>query len=398
MPRVIEGPQHEGGNPSNRHYPYPPTNQLFVSVTTVTGGTEDLSFVLGPWKARLAAQVTLDNAEHIGALMAAAPLGPVIAKDAKYGAWPGKVAAVKFVTAKVEELADIKSEAGKYVHAVTEALVLWAHSPEGTGADVVIPGLPDHLVGAMYDDEPIEVVVDAMVTGFINFVIDYAPRFTASEMTVFNPAFKYAGTLDGRLELVGVDVDADGNLFPSPGHVLTVTLDTKSGRHEKWSWKEQLVAYQLAPEGLAPQGEIVDLTPTKACAVLHLRPAYRRGYRLRFVSDNDRREAWNSFRHALHTFTARDTGSKKVGPIARPLGPDGQLAPMYLADLDGTVHGSALNPLLRELGDDATVDDVARFEEKDLLAIKGIGKARLETIAEMVAAYATPAPTEKAVA
>jgi hypothetical protein len=376
-----------------RSYTYPPTGEEFPSVTTIIGGTEDSGLYVGPWKARLAAQVAVTCADDIAALKALH--GPAPLKLAKYGAWIGAANAVKFITKRVEELAAIKSDAGKYVHAVSEALVLWAASPEGTGADIQIPDLPEHLVGALYDDEPIADVVDAMVTGFINFVIDFKPRFTATESTVFDPALKLAGTLDGRLELVGVDVDDDGNLFVSPGYVLTVTFDNKTGRWVKWSWKEQIETYNRMPLALAPQGELEPVEPSQAVAVLWLRPELPRGYRFEFVKKAERVAAWNSFRHSMHTYDTRENGSVDVGPIARPLTADGTLAPPFLANLR-EVHGRVINPLVRELGPETTVDDLARFTDQELLALRGIGKKAIETIAGLIATHGTPAQTEVA--
>ena len=68
--------------------------------------------------------------------------------------------------------------------------------PEGRGRDIPLPVLTEELTGADYDGQPLADVTDHMVTGFLNWVTDWNPKFEAAEMTVFHPGLRVAGTLD----------------------------------------------------------------------------------------------------------------------------------------------------------------------------------------------------------
>ena len=74
-----------------------------------------------------------------------------------------------------KEARELKADAGSYVHDVVEALILWGAGR--SGAEIVLPVLPEHLAGAYYEeDRPVEKVTDWMIEGFLNFVADYQAR------------------------------------------------------------------------------------------------------------------------------------------------------------------------------------------------------------------------------
>jgi hypothetical protein len=352
-----------------RHYSYPPTGEPFVSVTTVTGGTEAKQQYLVPWAARLAAEYAVDNPDLI----------------AKTIETEGRQAAVDLVKDQARKLRELKADTGKYVHAVAEALILWAASPAGTGGDIVIPTLPDHLVGADYDDQPLDDVSDWMITGFTNFVSAFNPRFEATEMVVFNPALKVAGTLDMIIVLVGYALTTDGRLIPAPGNLLVLCVDIKTGKRLDITTREQIATYRRMTEALMPMGELVAMPATDAAAVLHLRPEFPDGYRLMPISPADDAKAWNRFRRAADIYHGRAEINAKPGKVAYPLRPDGTMPTPRLADLDGEGYGRALGALIKAGLTD--LDDVAALTAAQLLDIKGIGVKTAGTVRRMLTGY-----------
>jgi hypothetical protein len=365
----------------NRHYIHPVTGDLLISVTTVLGATENKAPYLTPWSARLAAEFAVDNLAMLLALV----------KE------EGAEAAVDLVKDQAKQLRDRKADAGKYVHNVAESLTLWAASPDGTGQDIALPELPEHLIGADYDDEPLEDVVDWMIRGFTNFVAAFNPQFEATEMTVYNRDLGIAGTLDMIIVLYGYSLTPDGKLIAAPGNRLVLCVDIKTGKLGI-TVQEQLAAYRRMAEALMPQGEIVPMPATDAGAVLHLRPEHRDGYRLIPVSPLDDAKAWNLFRRDVEIVQGRAGMKRKPGKVAYPLNPDGTMPAPRIADLDGEGYGRALAPLTKAGLTD--LDELAMFTAADVLALKGIGAKTLDLVRQMLTDYdrhlADEAPTVKA--
>lgn len=351
----------------SRDYYHPVTGDRLTSVTTVLGGTEGKQRYLTPWSARVTAETAVDNLDLIVETLAN----------------EGRQAAVDLLKDEAELVRGIKADAGSYVHKVAEALILWAASPEGTGSDIAIPTVPDHLARAAYDDEPIDDVIDWMVRGFVNFVAAFDPEFQAAEMTVFNRALGVAGTLDGIIALKGVRLTADGMLVPAPGNRLVLCVDIKTGKRLDVTVQEQLASYRRMTEALMPLGQIVPMPETDTAAVLHLRPEFPTGYRLIPISRADDAKAWNRFRRAVEIYSARRELPKKPGRVAYPLRQDGTMQAPLLADLDGEGYGRVLGPLSNAglVG----LDDVADLTAAELLDIKGIGPKAVETVRRMLA-------------
>ena len=315
----------------NRWYEYPPTGEKFISVTAVLGATEGKPWLV-PWAAKRSAMRCLDDLGGIAAMLE---------RD-------GREATLKYLAGQAEKDRELKADAGTYVHDVVESLVLWAASPDGTGADIVLPVLPGHLHGAEYDEQPIEDVVEWMVDGFLSFVKDWQPVFVAAEMAVFLTGLRAAGTLDLIVTVTGYAIDHARSVFvPAPGSVLTLCLDVKTGKHESVTWREQVAAYRRADECLLPMGQVAPMPATDCAAVLRLRPDYEDGYKVMLVSGDDDEAAWRTFNCALATFSDRSAAKAKPGKVVYPLGPDGKIPPPRLADLDGEGWGRTLSPLMK---------------------------------------------------
>ena len=366
----------------SRYYPYPPTGEQLDSVTTVIAGTNSKPWIK-KWYGSSATAWCVDNMT----LLARTLKDERIPKDER------RKAAIDLGKDEAERLRSIKADAGTYVHDVQEALILWAASPVGAGADIAMPVLPGHLVDAWYDDEPLVDVVDFMVDGFIAFVAAFSPRFEATEMAVYNQPLGIAGTLDMIIALDGYGIsystgpDGADEIVACPGNTLTVCVDTKTGRNPEGTWKEQLAAYRRMRECLLPMGDVHPMPRTDCGAVLHLRPTYPDGYLLMLVSASEDEAAWGRFGKAVSVYRDRQTVKGKPGTSIRPLRADGTIPGPRICDLASEGYGRALSPLTKALGAATELEDLARFTEADLLAIKGVGPVLIGTIREMLAAH-----------
>ena len=346
----------------SRTYTYPPTGEEFPSVTTILGATEGKPW-LAPWSARIAAEYAVDNLDTLAALVAA----------------EGRDAAVDLAKKQAAKIRDRKRDTGGYVHDVVEALILWA-AEDGHGSDITLPVLPEHLQGEYYDDEPVEDVADWMVEGFLNWVSDFGPKFLATEMTVFHPALRVAGTLDSIVDLPGLAVGRAGRFVPGAG--VRPCVDVKTGKHLSVTWPEQVGVYRRCPECLMPMGEIMPTPRTDCGAVLHLRPEHPRCYRFMLISGADDAAAWNRFRRAAEIFEGRSAARAKPGKVCYPLRPDGTIQQPLIADLDGEGYGRAISPLVRAGIKD--LEQLAAMDAGDCLKVKGIAGKRLDVIRVML--------------
>lgn len=371
----------------DRFYPYPGTGELLDRVSTIIEGTDSKPWI-AKWHGTTAAAYCVDN------------LGLVTATRKVLG----RKAAIDLGKDEAERIRDLKADAGTYVHDVQEALILCTASRDGEGSNIDIPLLPDHLRGARYDlgdgsDEPplLSDVVDFMVDGFMNWVTAFNPRFLAAEMPVYNQPLGYAGTLDMIIELDGYAISygtgphGEDEVIASPGSVLVICVDTKTGKAMKGTWKEQLTAYRRAPEcDPSKMGSLRPMPPTEAGAVLHLRPDYPDGYALTLVSSRDDEAAWGRFSSAAVIYRERQAVKDRPGPAIRPLRSDGTMPGVRLCDVAGEGYGGILAPLRAALGAKAELADVALFTDADLLKVKGIGPKRIEVIARMLTDHGHP--------
>lgn len=373
---AVHEPEGRATNPDtgDRTYEYPPTGELLDSVTTIIGATDSKPWLRG-WYGRSSMAWAVDNLSLVARTLKA----------------EGRDAAIALGSSAAQQIRDIKADAGTYVHDVQERLILWAASPGRTGADIALPVLPEHLQDALYDDEPLTDVTEFMVDGFLQFVTDFDPEFLAAEMPVYNQPLGYGGTLDGIIRLTGYAISigtgpkgAD-EVVASPGSVLTLCVDTKTGKAPEGTWKEQLAAYRRATECRLPMGEMHPMPATDCGAVLHLRPSYPDGYLLHLVSAADAEAAWSRFEKAASIFRERQQVRAKPGTAVRALRPDGTMPGPRICDLASEGYGNALAPLREALGGACELDDLARFTATELLKVKGVGPKRVDTIRQMLA-------------
>jgi hypothetical protein len=368
-------------NPDDsRYYVYPATGELLDRVTAIIEGTDSKPYI-AKWHGATTAAYCVDNLELVTATRKVL----------------GRKAAIDLGKDEAGRIRDLKADAGKHVHKVQEALILWAASRDGEGSNIDIPLLPAHLKGAWYDygngeGAPLADVVGYMVDGFINFVAAFNPRFLAAEMPVYNQPLGYAGTLDDIIALDGYALSCgtgphgEDEVIACPGSTLVACGDTKTGKALKGTWKEQLVAYRRAREcDPGKMGGLRPMPPTDCSVVLHLRPDYPDGFSLILVSSRDDEAAWERFSAAAFVYRERQKVKDRPGPAIRPLRADGTMPGVRLCDIAGEGYGYVLAPLRTALGATAELAEVAEFTAAELLkGVKGIGPKRIDTVRDML--------------
>lgn len=339
-------------------YLYPPTGEVFPSVTTIISGTQNKPW-LAPWSAKLAVQLTLDNIGRLEAI--------------------GREAFEAEAKAAAKRAREVKADVGTYTHNVVEALILsQAHVADGEPG-IPLPDLPEHLAGQLVDDDlPIEDFAEMCLDGFLAFCADHDPEFLAAEMVVYDPLLKVAGKLDFAAYLRKLGIRS--------------VVDVKTGKHLD-AVQEQLSSYRRAPYCRLPMGEIAETPATDSGMVLHLRPEYPRGYRLLEVAAGDDHEAWNRFRRAVRLFHERRAVKGKPGRVLYPPLPDGSQPPTQLRDLDDEGYGRVLTPLIRAGLN--TVADLADMTPAGCLAVKGIGPKSIPVIERIVSEHHTGPQTDE---
>lgn len=363
----------------DRYYIHPVTGEQLDSVTTVIAGTDSKPW-LRNWYGRTSMAWAVDHLEEV----------------ARAKVLKGRQAAVDLGKDAAERERDIKRDAGSHVHDVVERLILWADSPGRSGNAIALPVLPEHLEDAWYGDELLTDVTDFMVDGFVNWVSHFNPRFLASEMPVYNRSLGVAGTLDIIAELDGYWLNAAGDrAVAMPGKTLCCCVDVKSGKSSEGTWKEQLAIYRRCPECRVGLGEIRPTPKTHCGFVLHLRPEYPDGYLFMLVAGADDYAAWERFQLAAKIYRERQKVKGKPGKSVRARRADGTMPGPRICDLTGEGWGRALSPLAKALGNDAELEQVARFTQSELLAVKGIGPKLASDIRDLLIAnaLAIPEPT-----
>jgi hypothetical protein len=350
-----------------RYYTYPPTDEQFISVTTVAGMTTAKPW-LGPWFTAEGAAWLEENHAEVAAM------SPHDAAEALK----------KAVKARTE----IKADAGSHVHDVAESLIIWARLPERYGAAMSLPELPEHLRGARYDGEPIEHVVDAMIAGFEGFVDRFEPQFVAAEMTVFNVELELAGTLDGLAIFHDCDLDKLHRLRFKAGSTLRPIIDWKTGAHEGPEFYEQLAGLESCTEAwIKGRGLMVERPLTDSAAILRLRPEFPAGHRLMFVSEADRQAGYDRLVGRLAHINSLRGVRPKVGRVSLPVSAENPSPSPRLCDLDGEGFGRAPGALAKALGRETTLADLAHFSEAELLALRNVGVVSRDQAVAMLAAY-----------
>jgi hypothetical protein len=139
--------------------------------------------------------------------------------------------------------------------------------------------------------------VKPYMVGFEQFLVDYSPKFTATEASVYNRTQKYAGTLDAIVTLTLP-------LREEPG---TYVLDTKSGKGVYSEVGLQLASYRHAEFIGLPDGSEAPMPTVDGGLCLHLTPV---GYRLIEVRCDD--VVFQSFLFAREVFRWQQETSKSV--------------------------------------------------------------------------------------
>ena len=113
------------------------------------------------------------------------------------------------------------------------------------------------------------------------------------------------------------------------------------------------------------------------------------------VAGADDYAAWERFQAAARIYRDRQKVKGKPGKSVRALRPDGTMPGPRICDLAGEGWGRALAPLAKALGSDAELEQVARFTQSELLAVKGIGPKLASDIRGLLIAneLAVPEPT-----
>ena len=154
-----------------------------------------------------------------------------------------------------------------------------------------------HILGEPIGD--LGELAQASFENFLEFEKQLEPRWEASELTVFNPTAKYAGTLDFIAEI------------PALGEGLTLG-DIKTGKGVYPEAALQLAAYRFAEFATtAHNNEKVDMPKTERAVVLHLRPD---SWELVPVQADT--EAFQMFLHVSNVawFTRRGNGDSWILP------------------------------------------------------------------------------------
>jgi hypothetical protein len=244
----------------SRFYYHPDDPAIrFWSITHVLSMAQRKTY-FERWQAAVAARTAFRGAAMVDAILA----------------FGDERQAVAWVLAEAERIRSVAAEAGRYLHDVFEALLLGTPTPKA----------PAWLVGEYLQDEPLtQDRLDRWAVGLGNFLDDFQPTVHMAEATVLHPRQGVAGTLDAAFDL--------------PYYGLTIA-DLKTGRTVDRTTPMQLEAYRRAPQVVLPLGEIAEKPAYDHAVVIHLRPDYRRGYKVLPMPSGD--EVWHGFLDARRQF------------------------------------------------------------------------------------------------
>lgn len=238
-PQAPTGPANAETNPDtgSRFYIHPITGERFVSVTTILQviAKEALPY----WAAKVTAEHAMANLPKLVKSVRRKPCE--MKGDDRCGICADCVLLELRRTPDRER--DAAGDRGTRIHHVAEQHVLHGH-----------------VIG--HDDD-----IAAQVRQYLRFRDQFQPEYEASELTVINRTYRYAGTLDAILRL--------GACPPKYRDLVGVPMvaDIKSGKSCYREYALQLAAYRQGEAVLLPDGTEHPLPPTNEIGMLlHIRP------------------------------------------------------------------------------------------------------------------------------
>ena len=337
--RLLEGARVDNERDGSRWYLDPDDPAIrYQSVTWICGASESAPWLVD-WAGKITAEWVVDNLDLVLSFF--------------YGEGYGPGAAGEAIKGEGRRQRDLAAEVGTWLHDVLEALIL----------DGPIPDPPPDMLGRRLDGEVItQALLDSWAQGLLHFLEDYRPVPTMAEATVCNPVEGYAGTLDL------------GALLPGLGVWM---IDLKSGKHLPQWLELQLTGYWNATEVWLPLGGREPLPVFDRVGVLHLRPHYGRGYKLREIDPTP--SVWGEFQRRLSSLQWRE--QKRARPVVYPPGPDGGQPPPLVEDLPLRTRRALVTAGL------VTLTDVAGFTAKELTKVDGFGKTSVAQLRGILAGH-----------
>lgn len=349
---------HDDGD--SRWYTHPVTGAQYVSVTYVLGRSIGKPW-LAAWASKIAAEFAVDFT----------PLWQAAARDARAASHgnpddAARAAAVDMIKQHATRQRALKADLGSWWHAIAEALVL----------NAPLPDIPEHLAGELIDwgGEVVRIDqewLDRVADGFLTMVSDFERAgmvILAAECVVASDDHAAAGTIDLIVRM------PDGRIL---------ILDIKTGAHLGAEIKAQLAAYHRFGTLWLRDGRILRKPRTSGAAVLHLRPEYRRGYKVLPVTASDLAGGWAWWQACRAQLTASERVTGRFADVYYPPRPDGTQPPPMVEDLLSYPGCSrAVRPLTAAGWE--WLADVAVLTRGDLLALPGVGPRTVDALAKVL--------------
>lgn len=343
--QAVDGPDdsrwyHDPGRPGLR----------YQSVTWTISSTESAPWIV-PWAATVAAEVVRDNWSALGGLMRSEG-GPALM--------------VKWLKEEARRQRELAADVGTWLHDVLEALL--------TGRP--IPDPPAYMIGRTLRTGGERILItqealDSWADGILNFITDFRLTCVMSEASICHPGDGWAGRVDVVAEM--------------PGYGL-IAIDAKSGNVRK-SVIAQLAAIVNAREVWIPGGGQIPMPRCDGAAVLHLRPRWARGYKLRPVLGKDLVEGYAWFLAAAELLREREAAPDVDRSVWYP--------PVF--DEDGDVIDIPKVPMIEDSGLKCAralgragltwLVELEEFTAADVLAVRGVGPKAMEDLAVLLAEH-----------
>jgi hypothetical protein len=347
--------------PDSRWYVDPTDPDLvYERVSSILDATDGQAATwLTPWSGKLSAKWAVDNIDEVQ---------QKIRDD-------GPEAAISLIAAAGARLRELKADHGRYQHDVLEALLL----------DQPIPDIPPQIQGVDIDGEVVDQFwLDRVSDGLLAFLSDFQVKALLAEATVASVQHGYAGTLD----MLGDFPTLRGLPWLTGGHDGARGLvDCKTGRYVKKRARAQMAGYRRADEVWLPLGQKILMPQVDFTAVLHLRPEYRRGYKLLVQGTTlvAEQPAWDWFLTNLTALRQERAQAQVKGQPLYPPGPDGLQPAPYLEDLYADGLGRCVKPLAAAGVE--TLDDLAAHTAESILRVRGIAEKSAKVLAELLAVH-----------